>query len=109
MNVAGVVFLNEVFKGTNSTTYRALRIATPAGDIVAGEIAGRIYRQPVLSLRGFSPGSSLLKAPRRPQGRWPRAALSQLVGPLARRLAGVRGDEVIGLLPRLVVGALSVR
>ena len=37
VNLGGVVFLNEVVHGTNSATYRALRIATPFGDIVAGE------------------------------------------------------------------------
>jgi hypothetical protein len=36
-NVGGVIFLNEVAQGDHSSTFRALRVATPAGDIVAGE------------------------------------------------------------------------
>jgi hypothetical protein len=36
-NIGGVIFLNEVVQGNHSSTFRALRVATPAGDIVAGE------------------------------------------------------------------------
>jgi hypothetical protein len=37
VNVGGVVFPNEAVVGDHSSTFRALRIATPAGDVVAGE------------------------------------------------------------------------
>ncbi len=37
LNVGNVVFLNESVSDAHSGTFRALRVATPAGDIVAGE------------------------------------------------------------------------
>lgn len=37
VTVPGLVYVNEADQGRHETTYRALRIATPDGDVVAGE------------------------------------------------------------------------
>jgi hypothetical protein len=37
VTVPGLVYVNETDKGQHETTYRALRVATPGGDVVAGE------------------------------------------------------------------------